>query len=53
MNNIQNGQAENKAGSNKQKGEKNKQTKQLVLWIGALVVGAILGIFGISWLEMA
>lgn len=30
---------------------KNKQTRQLVLWIGALIVGAVLGIFGISWLN--
>lgn len=30
---------------------KNKQTRQLVLWIGALIVGAVLGIFGISWLD--
>lgn len=30
---------------------KNKQTRQLALWIGALIVGAVLGIFGISWLD--
>lgn len=29
----------------------NKQTKQLVLWIGALVIGAVLGALGIEWLD--
>lgn len=29
----------------------SKQTKQLILWIGALVVGAVLGILGISVLN--
>lgn len=29
----------------------NKQTKQLILWIGALVVGAVLGMLGISALN--
>lgn len=28
-----------------------KQTKQLVLWIGALAIGAVLGMFGIGWLN--
>ncbi len=30
---------------------KNKQSKQLILWLGALVVGAILGMLGIGWLD--
>ena len=51
MNNIGNRQPDSNAGCSKQKGVKNKQTRQLVLWIGALIVGAILGIFGISWLD--
>lgn len=29
----------------------NKQSKQLVFWIGALVVGTILGVLGIAWLD--
>ena len=29
----------------------NKQTKQLVLWIGALVIGAVLGVLGLGWLD--
>lgn len=29
----------------------NKQSKQLVFWIGALVVGIILGVLGIAWLD--
>ena len=29
----------------------NKQTKQLVLWIGALIIGAILGACGIGWID--
>ena len=34
------------------KGKNNKkQTKQLLLWIGALVVGAALGMLGIAWLN--
>ena len=34
------------------KGKNNKkQTKQLMLWIGALVVGAALGMLGIAWLN--
>ena len=51
MNNIGNRQPDSNAGCSKQKGVKNKQTRQLVLWIGALIVGAVLGIFGISWLD--
>ncbi|WP_418857914.1 dicarboxylate/amino acid:cation symporter [Segatella sp.] len=51
MNNIGNRQPDSNAGSSKQKGVKNKQTQQLVLWIGALIVGAVLGMFGISWLD--
>ena len=50
-NNIGNRQPDSNAGCSKQKGVKNKQTRQLVLWIGALIVGAVLGIFGISWLD--
>ena len=46
-----NRQPDSNAGSSKQKGVKNKQTRQLMLWIGALIVGAILGMFGISWLD--
>ena len=30
----------------------SKQTKQLILWIGALVVGAVLGMLGISALNL-
>lgn len=30
---------------------KNKQSKQLVFWMGALVVGTILGVLGIAWLD--
>lgn len=33
------------------KGKNKKQTKQLMLWIGALVVGAALGMLGIAWLN--
>ena len=51
MNDIGNRQPDSNAGCSKQKGVKNKQTRQLVLWIGALIVGAVLGIFGISWLD--
>ena len=51
MNNIGNRQPDSNAGYSKEKGVKNKQTRQLVLWIGALIVGAVLGIFGISWLD--
>ncbi len=51
MNNIGNRQPDSNAGCSKQKGVKNKQTRQLVLWTGALIVGAVLGIFGISWLD--
>lgn len=51
MNYIGNRQPDSNAGSSKQKGVKNKQTQQLVLWIGALIVGAVLGMFGISWLD--
>ena len=51
MNNIRNRQPDSNAGCSKQKGVKNKQTQQLVLWIGALIIGAVLGIFGISWLD--
>ena len=29
----------------------NKQTRQLVLWIGALTVGTVLGVLGIEWLD--
>ncbi len=35
----------------KRKRHVNKQTKQLVLWIGALVIGAILGVLGIGWID--
>lgn len=51
MNDIGNRQPDSNAGCNKQKGVKNKQTRQLILWIGALIVGAVLGMFGISWLD--
>ena len=51
INNIGNRQPDSNAGYSKEKGVKNKQTRQLVLWIGALIVGAVLGIFGISWLD--
>ncbi len=30
---------------------KNKQRKQLMLWLGALIMGAILGVLGIGWLN--
>ena len=30
---------------------KNSQTKQLILWIGALILGAILGALGIEVLN--
>ena len=29
----------------------NKQTRQLVIWIGALVIGAVLGMLGLGWLD--
>ena len=51
MNDIGNRQPDSNAGSSKQKEVKNKQTRQLVLWIGALIIGAVLGMFGISWLD--
>ena len=51
MNDMGNRQPDSNAGSSKQKGVKNKQTRQLALWIGALIVGAVLGMFGISWLD--
>lgn len=31
--------------------DKRKQRKQLVLWIGALVLGTVLGVLGIEWLD--
>ncbi len=31
--------------------KKQKQTKQLVLWIGALVIGTVLGLLGQNWLN--
>lgn len=34
-----------------EKKKNKKQTRQLVLWIGALVVGAVLGMLGIGWLD--
>ncbi len=34
-----------------EKKKSNKQAKQLVLWIGALVVGALLGVLGVEWLD--
>ena len=37
MNNIGNRQPDSNAGCSKEKGVKNKQTRQLVLWIGALI----------------
>lgn len=37
--------------SQKNDREPSKQTKQLILWIGALVVGAVLGMLGISALN--
>ena len=46
-----NRQPDSNAGCSNQKGVKNKQTRQLMLWIGALIVGAVLGMFGISWLD--
>lgn len=30
---------------------KNKQSKQLMLWLGALAVGAVVGVLGIGWLD--
>ena len=54
INDIGNRQPDSNAGCSNQKGVKkvkNKQTRQLMLWIGALIVGAVLGIFGISWLD--
>ena len=30
---------------------KNKQTRQLALWIGALIIGAVLGTLGLGWLN--
>ena len=51
INDMRNKQPDSNTGSSKQKGVKNKQTRQLVLWIGALIVGAVLGMFGISWLD--
>ncbi len=39
MNDIGNRQPDSNAGCSKQKGVKNKQTRQLVLWIDALIVG--------------
>ena len=51
MNDIGNRQPDSNAGCSNQKGVKNKQTRQLMLWIGALIVGAVLGMFGISWLD--
>ena len=54
INDIGNRQPDSNAGCSNQKGVKkvkNKQTRQLMLWIGALIVGAVLGMFGISWLD--
>ena len=51
INDMGNRQPDSNAGSSKQKGVKNKQTQQLMLWIGALIVGAVLGMFGISRLD--
>ncbi len=51
MNDMGNRQPDSNTGCSKQKRVKNKQTRQLVLWIGALIVGAVLGMFGISWLD--
>ena len=51
MNDIGNRQPDSNAGCSNQKGVKkvkNKQTRQLMLWIGALIVGAVLGMFGIN-----
>ena len=48
INDIGNRQPDSNAGCSNQKGVKNKQTRQLMLWIGALIVGAVLGMFGIS-----
>ncbi len=31
--------------------DKNKQSKQLLFWIGALLVGTVLGVLGIAWLD--
>lgn len=51
MNDMGNRQPDSNTGCSKQKRVKNKQTRQLMLWIGALIVGAVLGMFGISWLD--
>ena len=54
INDMGNRQPDSNGGCSNQKGVKkvkNKQTRQLVLWIGALIVGAVLGMFGISWLD--
>ena len=51
INDMGNRQPDSNAGCSNQKGVKNKQTRQLALWIGALIVGAVLGMFGISWLD--
>lgn len=32
-------------------GRQKKQRKQLMLWLGALVLGALLGVMGITWLN--
>ena len=48
INDMGNRQPDSNAGCSTQKGVKNKQTRQLVLWIGALIVGAVLGMFGIN-----
>ena len=48
INDMGNKQPDSNTGSSKQNGVKNKQTRQLVLWIGALIVGAVLGMFGIN-----
>ena len=51
INDMGNRQPDSNAGCSNQKEVKNKQTRQLALWIGALIVGAVLGMFGISWLD--
>ena len=43
INDMGNRQPDSNAGCSNQKGVKNKQTRQLALWIGALIVGAVLG----------
>ena len=40
-NDMGNSQPDSNAGCSKQKGVKNKQTRQQMLWIGALIVGAV------------